>query len=235
MAGLRPDPYSWKSALSDLLIIIAPILLADVINPVLFAFLVYAVGTDRSLSNSLAALSGHTLTYLGFGILLAAAYEPILHRLENPEPIDFGISLVIGLMLLWVAWRSATGSGDTAQKQPEDLTPAKAFWIGSFINLIGLPFALPYFAALDQMLKAEVSVAQTVMMVVGYNVLYALPFLVVPVLAAVMGEASRPILERINEKVDKAGAFLMPIMLGMIGAVLVADALNYFVTGEGLI
>ena len=220
--------------MSDLLIIIAPILLADVVNPVLFAFLVYAAGTDRPLGNSLAALLGHTATYFTFGIVLAVFFDGIVELLENPTPVDFGISLVIGLLLLWMAWRSATGSGETEQKEPESLTPIKAFWIGSFINLIGLPFALPYFAALDQMLKAELSVIDTVMMVVGYNLLYALPFLVVPVLAGLMGEASRPILERINEKVDKVGAFLMPVMLGLIGAALVADALSYFVYGEGL-
>jgi cytochrome c biogenesis protein CcdA len=219
----------------DLLIVLLPILVADIVNPVLFAFLVYAVGTDRPLGNSLAALFGHTATYLGFGILLAAFFDAIMVRLENPEPIDFGISLVIGLLLLGVAWRSVTASGSTGQKQPVGLTPTKAFLIGSFINLIGLPFALPYFAALDQMLAAELSVTHSVMMVVGYNLAYAMPFLIVPLLAGLMGEASRPILERINDRVDNVSAFLMPVMLGLIGAALVADAFSYFVYGEGLI
>jgi hypothetical protein len=40
----------------DLWAVLIPILLADIVNPVLFAFMVYAVGTDRPLGNSIAAL-----------------------------------------------------------------------------------------------------------------------------------------------------------------------------------
>lgn len=218
----------------DTLILLVPILLADILNPVLFAFLVYAVGTDRPVGNSLAALLGHTLTYLGFGILLAASLDPIIQRLENPLPVDFGISFTIGALLIWMAWRSATGKAQSEEKRPERLTVPKAFAIGAILNLIGLPFALPYFAALDQIIMADLSVSGSVTLVVGYNLLYALPFLVVPLLAGLMGEASRPILARINEKVDKVSGVLMPVMLASVGVALVADALHYLFIGEGL-
>jgi len=42
------------------------------------------------------------------------------------------------------------------------LTPLTAFGFGAVINLIGLPFALPYFAALDQILKADLTVTDSV-------------------------------------------------------------------------
>ena len=61
----------------DLWAILLPILLADIVNPVLFAFMVYAVGSDRPLLNSIAALLGHTAAYLSFGIGLAFAFEAI--------------------------------------------------------------------------------------------------------------------------------------------------------------
>jgi len=49
--------------------VLIPILLTDIVNPVLFAFMVYAVGTDRPVSNSIAALLGHTAAYLTFGLV----------------------------------------------------------------------------------------------------------------------------------------------------------------------
>jgi hypothetical protein len=61
-----------------------------------------------------------------------------------------------------------------------------------------------------------------------------LPFTLVPLLALALGERSRPLLARINEKVDRLSAFLMPVMLGLVGVALVADAMRYFATGEGL-
>lgn len=219
----------------ELWTILIPILLADIVNPVLFAFMVYAVGSDRPLLNSISALLGHTTAYLSFGIGLAFAFDAISVRLSNPMPMDYGLGLLIGLLLLWVAWLSR---GSEKKKQPESrvtaVTPLKAFGIGAVINIIGLPFALPYFAALDQILKADLTVADSIIVIVGYNFGYALPFLLVPALAYLMGERSRPVLAKINEKVDKVSAYLMPVMLTLVGCVLVLDAVLFFVRGEGL-
>jgi cytochrome c biogenesis protein CcdA len=219
----------------DLWAVLLPILLADLINPVLFAFMVYAVGTDRPLSNSLAALLGHTSAYFFSGVLLALAFEAIKERLANPRPIDYGLGLVVGVLLLWAAWASRPG-GQQKRSEPrlEQVGPLKAFAVGALINIVGLPFALPYFAALDQILKADLSVATSVIALAGYNLGYTLPFLVVPALAFRLGEGSRPLLSRINEKVDRVSGYLMPWMLGLVGIALVADAARYFATGKGL-
>lgn len=215
--------------------VLIPILLADIVNPVLFAFMVYAAGTDRPVINSIAVLLGHTCAYVIFGLVLALAFDIIINRLANPEPIDYGLSLLIGILLLWAAWRIR---GDKQQQKPaprvEQLTLIKAFGMGAIINIIGLPFALPYFAALDQILKTNLSVADSALVIIGYNAGYALPFLVVPLLAIALGERSRPLLARINEKVDHVSAFLLPIILAFVGIALVADAISYAATGEGL-
>lgn len=215
--------------------VLIPILLTDIVNPVLFAFMVYAVGTDRPVSNSIAALLGHTVAYIIFGIVLALAFNIITDRLANPEPIDYFLGLFIGTLLLWAAWRIRSGK---QQQKPvahvERLTPIKAFGFGAIINIVGLPFALPYFAALDQILKANLTVGDSALVIIGYNVGYALPFLAVPLIAIALGERSRPLLERLNEKVDRVSAFLMPLILALVGVALMADAIRYIATGKGL-
>lgn len=219
----------------ELWTVLLPILLADIVNPVLFAFMVYAVGTDRPLFNSSFALLGHTVSYLVFGIALAFAFEAIAARLANPKPLDYGLGLFVGLLLLWAAWQiQRRDARDKDEKQVKQLTPLKAFGIGAVINLIGLPFALPYFAALDQILKADLTVADSMLVIGGYNLGYALPFLIVPALVYLMGESSRPLLVRINEKVDRLSTYLMPVMLVGVGAAMVVDAILYFAYGEGL-
>jgi len=42
------------------------------------------------------------------------------------------------------------------------------------------------------------------------------------------------LLARINQKVDQVSAFLMPIMLLLVGIALVVDAILYFANGNGL-
>ena len=85
--------------------VLTPILLTDVVNPVLFAFLVYAAGTSRPVVNSSFVLLGHTLAYIVAGIILALGFERITHRLANPHTIDYIIGLIVGVLLLWVALR----------------------------------------------------------------------------------------------------------------------------------
>lgn len=214
--------------------VLTPILIADVINPVLFAFMVYAAGTDRPIVNSTSLLLGHTAAYFVAGLLVALGLGQVTAYLANPNAIDYLLGLVLGLLLLWIA---VPKRGEQQQRDPNTtgaLTPVSALGLGAVVNFVGIPFALPYFAAVDQILKADLSTPGAVALLIGYNLAYALPFLVVPALVAVLGERSKPILERINAVLERASAFLMPLLLGLLGAALVADAMLYFSTGTGL-
>lgn len=218
----------------DTALVLLPILIADVVNPVLFAFLVYAAGSDKAVINSLALLLGHTVAYFSAGIAVALGLGQVTDFLANPSAIDYLLGLIIGLLLLWLAWPRAA---EPEQKKPEQtgaLTPLSAFGTGAIVNFVGIPFALPYFAAVDQILKADLAIQEAVLLLVGYNLGYALPFLIVPLLVLMLGERSRPLLARINAALERGSAFLMPIILGLLGLALVADALLYFATAEGL-
>ena len=211
-----------------------PILIADILNPVLFAFMVYAAGTDRPIVNSSAMLLGHTVAYLVAGIVLSFGLEAVSYRLANPKRIDFFIEIIVGVILLWVAWQSRSAENKDPEEKTSSLSPISAFGFGMVINFIGMPFAVPYFAALSQILKTDPSFLQAFFMLLAYNVLYALPFAIVPSLVAVMGQRSQPVLQKINTVLDRVSAFLMPILLVLVGLALLADAITYFWTGSSL-
>lgn len=218
----------------ELSIALLPFLIADVVNPVLFAFMVFTAGTPNPVISSSAVLLGHTFAYLISGVLLALGFERIAAYLANPSALDYFVGLVVGCLLLWVA---IGPSRKKDKRQPESggsLTPLKAFGLGAVINFVGVPFALPYFAALDQILKADLSFALSLAVLIGYNLLYALPFVIVPALVVAIGDRSRPVLERINGVLERVSGLLMPILLGLAGLALIADALLYFFTGQGL-
>ena len=214
--------------------VLVPILLTDLVNPVLFAFLVYAAGTNRPVLNSSSMLLGHTLAYFGAGLAIGLGYDSIVERLTNPRHVDYIIGLVVGLLLLWVAFRSRQHEDRNKAENSGELTPLSALGTGAIVNFVGMPFALPYFAALDQILKADLTATQTVVTLVAYNLLYALPFSIVPVLSALYGEQSRGLLERISAYLDRISRYLMPILLAAVGIALIVDAVLYLVTGTGL-
>jgi cellobiose-specific phosphotransferase system component IIC len=67
-----------------------------------------------------------------------------------------------------------------------------------------------------------------------YNVSYAVPFVVVPVIVAISGQSAKPLLEKINGFLARASDIVMPWMLGLLGLGLLADSIAYFYRGEGL-
>lgn len=215
----------------ELWMTLIPILIADVVNPVLFAFLVYAAGTNRPVVNSSAVLLGHTLAYFGAGVVIAIGIEQISDHLSNPQQIDYIIGFVIGVILLWVGFLSWKTEKTEQAEESRTMTPLSAIGLGAIVNFMGLPFALPYFAALDQILKADLTPMTSLGVLAGYNVLYALPFALVPVLSATSGQKSQEMLRKINDWLVGISNFVMPILLVLVGLALIVDSMIYFVTG----
>jgi cytochrome c biogenesis protein CcdA len=212
--------------------ILLPILLSDVLNPVLFTFMVYAAGSKRPVFVSSAMLLGHTAAYMTCGVILAYSIEKLSTRLANPQTIDFVIEFVIACGLLWLVLRSRKDKGKRPDESTPEFTLWKAFAFGAVINLIGIPFALPYFAAIDQLLKSDLDTMGVVTGLALYNAAYALPFLLIPLLTAIMGDRSKPILARVNGFMEKAGDIIMPLLLLAIGLALLLDSVWFFARGE---
>lgn len=211
--------------------VLVPILLSDVLNPVLFTFMVFAAGSKRPVAASSAMLLGHTAAYIACGVILAYSIDMLSERLANPQTIDFMIEFVLGCALLWLTFRTRKDPGKRPDEQTPDFSVWKAFSFGALVNLIGIPFAIPYFAAIDQLLKSDLSTGGIVGGLLLYNAAYAIPFMLVPLLTWVMGEKSKPILARVNGIMEKAGEFIMPLLLLIIGLALLTDSIWFFVTG----
>jgi cytochrome c biogenesis protein CcdA len=218
----------------ELLPKLIPLLIVDILNPVLFALLVVAVGTSRPIANSTAFLTGHTASYFISGVIIALGLDRITDRLNNPLPVDFVIELLIGLLILWAALASRNGKASADRNPERELTPAYCFGYGAVVNFIGVPFALPYFAAIGQLLKANLSVESSLFALALYNIAYALPFLLVPILVALTGDSSKPILDKINNVLISLVDEFMPVLLLLLGIALTADAVVYLVSGETL-
>ena len=218
----------------ELLPKLIPLLVVDVLNPVLFALLVVAVSTSRPIANSTAFLAGHTVSYFVSGIIIALGLNQITDRLDNPHPVDFVIELLIGLLCLWAALASREGKASADRNPDRELTPAYCFGYGAVVNFIGVPFALPYFAAVDQLLKADLSLESSLFVLAFYNIAYALPFLLVPIMVALIGDSSKPILDKINSVLITLVDKFMPVILLLLGVALTADALVYLLSGETL-
>ncbi len=67
-----------------------------------------------------------------------------------------------------------------------------------------------------------------------YNLLYILPFTLLILVRYVYKEKSDHLFTSINEKMEKLGNIILPLLLFAIGGVLIADAIKFFLTAEPL-
>ena len=219
----------------DLLPIVLPILITDIINPVLLAAVIFSLGSKKPFLNSIFILLGWFLLYFAAGIAIALGLDAVIELLVNPRPVDFYIEIVIGVLLLWLGL-SMIFKKKPKQKKPKydeaaSLTPLKAFWTGALINIIGLPFALPYFAVIDQILKADLNWIPSLILLLIYNILYVLPFALMLLIRILFPERSNAIFGKINSVMERIADVLMPFIFIGIGGLLVADAVLFFVKG----
>ena len=220
--------------MSELFVVITPLLLVDLLNPVLFAVLIFAAGGSRPVANSSALLLGHTVAYFVVGIGASYAVDAIAERLANPKPMDFAIELLVGLACLYSVLASREGGASEPRNPEADLNPLKALVYGAIINFIGAPFALPYLAVISQILHADIAGNSALLILAAYNLAYALPFAIVPLLLLVMGDRAKPLLQKINDVLVKGAGRLMPWLMLLLGLWLTADAVIFFVIGKPL-
>ena len=139
----------------DLLAVVLPILLVDILNPVLFAMLVFAAGSNRPVANSSAILAGHTLAYFVAGVAIAHGMEQISDRLANPHQIDFIISGLVGVGLLLMVLPTKKKGAPTAAEPEWKLTPLKCFGLGAVVDQVHRPVDLAGNSNVDGMGRRE--------------------------------------------------------------------------------
>ena len=213
--------------MTELMVAIAPLLLIDALNPVLFALLIYCAGSARPIANSSAMLLGHTLAYFVVGLLVSMGIQKLTQRLDNPQPVDFVIEFLLGIGFLYAALSSRDGGASDTRTPEGALTPLKCLMYGAVVNFIGAPFALPYLAVVSQIMQADLSATGAVAVLAGYNLAYALPFTLIPGLIAVVGDRARPALDTINRWLERGADLLMPWLMLALGLWLLADVYGY--------
>ncbi len=217
---------------------LTPILISDILNPVLLAGVIFGLGSRRPFLNSTLLLLGWFVTYFAAGILLALGLDAIIDFFKTPRPIDFVVETVLGLLLIGLGvYVARTGQRQKKKKEFDDadtLSAGTSFGIGASINLIGMPFAIPYFAVLGQILKADLDLMGALMVLLIYNLLYVLPFSLLIFIRLIYRQESDVLFKSISDGMERLSGVVMPILLFLLGGALLADAFVFFSTGAPL-
>ncbi len=226
--------------MTDLLVVLTPIGLLDStsIIPLCIVLLVMLLAGPNPLVRSCALILGIFVAYLAFGLLVLFGLQTIIDEVEvyidrlwtNPNLEELILQIIIGMVLCVVAWRMIAKDKKRADKPaPSSLTAVQAFTSGAVLTIVGLPGAVPYFAAIELTLRAELAMAEEIIALVFYNVVFVLPIAAIVVLRAILGDRSQRLFDRIKVFFDTWGQRVIVALLIVLGVILILDGIGWLV------
>jgi hypothetical protein len=226
----------------ELLLTLTTISLLDSMSAVPIALIPLAIILNgRSpLAGSLSFISGGFIVYFIFGIFILLGLDTLIDEYANrfirymksePDCVELVIQILIGFIMIYVAWQfSRKAPQDNKTKSYEsNITPVQAFTLSASINIIGMWGALPYFAAMAQILKADLETATMIWILVYYNLVFALPLIGFIVLRILMGNKATALLTRVTDFFSHWGKQLFVYSLYFLGPLLIADGIGWFI------
>ena len=226
--------------MTALLVFLTPIALINSVStlPSGIAGVAASLGAEKPFLTASAFIAGKFVPRFAFGLLLAIGLDYAFDGLrvrtreawQDPDALVVLLQLVIGAVMVIFGYYLSHASRqrlDHASSTP--LTPASAFSIAAGLTVVGLPSALLYFAAIDQILRADLRAPGIVNAVLFYNVVYLSPLMLIVLSRRLFGARSDPLYGAVARFLERWGERLMFFGLLGLGAVLVADAIGWFI------
>jgi cytochrome c biogenesis protein CcdA len=226
--------------MSNLLAILTSIAL---VNSVLFlptgiTGIAASLATQRPFLTAIAFVAGKFTPHFLFGLLIAvgldAAFDSLKLRAreawQDPDYWLVAVQLIIGIAMIVVATLVSRGSKDPASpKSTKPITPLGAFSVSAGMTLVGLPGALLYFAAIDQVLRANLTSPGVFIAILHYNLVLVSPLLLVVLLRRLLGGMVDPLFAAISRFFERWGKKIVLLALLGVGTVLALDAIGWFI------
>ena len=206
--------------------------------PLAIGPLILSLNERRALWLTSAFIIGIGLVYflVGVGILfgmsaLMDTLQPILERWwRQPNAAELVVQFLVGLILLILAFRRGWNSDEAASPQRTvNASVTGMFMLGAFLSLVGLPGAVPYFGAIDQILRADLNQAGSLFALLAYNFFFISPLLLVAFAATFSRKLSQPIIEFVSTSVQQYGSRAITLAMGVLGVAFAIDAFSWFI------
>jgi cytochrome c biogenesis protein CcdA len=174
-------------------------------------------------------------TLCGFLIVLGAdvlldQFAPVIERImKNPNTLEILIQIASGIVLLAFGVKLADVRPRRQGRREVEpgVGPAGAFGFGALFTLSGIWGALPYFAALDRILRADVSDFNGILLVVFYNFMFVVPLVALIIIRMAMGSRADRIFQVLVDWLGRWGRRLGVAVLILLGGILVADGIGW--------
>ncbi|UCH83785.1 MAG: GAP family protein [Candidatus Latescibacterota bacterium] len=225
--------------MDNLLGILTPIALIDSTSmlPIGVVALAVLFAGKNPLLGATAFIGGMFATYLlcgilvtfGLGALFAKLNVILIDKWKNPDTLDLCLQIVIGGLLLTVGYRmAATRRAKEKTEKLERVTPARAFVAAGGLIIVGMPGAVPYLGAIDQILRADLPALNSVAALVFYDVIFVSPFIVLVAIRQLFPKLADRLFGVIGRIADSWGKRVIMVLLIILGLAMIVDGIGWF-------
>ncbi|MCP4328388.1 MAG: hypothetical protein GY791_08130 [Alphaproteobacteria bacterium] len=222
----------------ELLTILTPIGLLDSTSmvPLCIVILMVLLAGPSPVFRSSALILGIFVVSFACGVLILLGLQSALDEIhtylerlwKDPETEEVLIQIVLGAVLCAFGLRMTTGSKKRADKTvASGMTAFQALLAGGGLAIVGLPGAVPYFAAIDLTLREDLALAQQLFVLGYYNIVFVSPLIVIVVLGSALGERSQGALDGVKRFFDRWGQKVIAVLLVTLGAILIVDGFGW--------
>ena len=206
------------------------------IIPLCIVTLVVLLAGPSPFLRSVALILGIFAVYFACGFLillgLQSAFDEInayaVRLWKAPETEELIFQILIGIILFAFGLRITRGRKKRAEKPvASSMTALQALLAGAGLTIVGLPGALPYFAAIDLTLRAELTLMQRILVLGYYNIVFVAPLAAIVVLRLALGERSQSTLDEVKRFFDRWGQRVIVVLLMTLGVVLIVDGVGW--------
>jgi len=225
----------------ELLLTLTSISLLDSLSAVPIALIPLAIILNgrTPLKGSIGFISGGFIVYFIFGIFILMGLDTLIDEYagsfisyikSEPDCVELVIQIFIGFLMIYFAWQFSRKAPQNRniKSYDSDITPVQAFTLSASINIIGMWGALPYFAAMAQILKADLETTSMLWILAYYNFVFALPLIGFIILRVLMGDRATLVLTIMTDFFTHWGKQLIVFSLYLLGPLLIADGIGWF-------
>jgi hypothetical protein len=216
--------------MSDLLVEIAPLVLAAAISPATIGIVVLILATaDEPLRRALAFTAGFALLLVPLSVVGLLAFSGARSSVDPGSPLFAWIDISMGVVLLVVSGVSLTRASaiEGAQKRLRGAPVAAYFGFGMVMMLSNLNTLAVAVAMLHEIAIADVASFQRGLTLAIVDAVILLPVIAPIALVALAPSAAERVLPKIRAGVDRYGVRVGALVFAAIAVYLLIEGFSH--------
>jgi|GEM_PF-309395 len=196
------------------------------ISPTGITLLVLSLKNQKNISPLLGVSAAFFAVFVVLGGLV---YFGLATWLQNIFPkgstVDHVLELVLAVALVYLGVNIKLKTHD--QKEMTQITFSGVFIASSSVAVLEFPLSLPYFAMLQQIHQARVSLENELIAIAIFNVFHVVPLLLLTFVSIFIPDSYHWIFDWLRLKIMVLGIYLVKFLLLFVGLVGLIDGIGH--------